>query len=480
MDVLADLLKRPEGKRLDFKRDLSGKKGVVRTLVAFANTSGGTVVVGVDDDRSVRGLPDPLAEEEKLANLVADSIRPALLPDIELATDQDKTVLLVRVARSRGPFYVVSEGPDDGVYIRLGSTNRPADDDARAELQRSLLNVSFDQEPTTMGREALDEGRIGAIMAQLSMPATDAKLATLGVLTEHQGRPTASNGGVLLLGTDEVRQRLFPDAHVRCACFAGETKGAQMLDQEDLRGATLLEAVDRVEAFIRKNSRTAGVVEGMRRRNVPEYSTTMIRELVVNALAHCDYSLSGMQIKVAVFSNRVEITNPGFLPFGMSIEQLKAGESRVRNRVIARLFDDLDYLDGWGRAWALITGAVEAEGYPEPSLEEVGASFKAVLWPHPTFSETSGGKGPDIPPVIPPVPEGEPGFPPRPSGKLTPRVRRAWIVDAIDLRGGITVPEIIEGLGAPQRTVERDITAMSDVIHHVGPRKTGRYERRSD
>jgi len=481
MDLIADLLTRPEGKTLDFKRDLSGKKGVVRDLISFANTSGGVLVVGIDDDRSIRGLANPLAEEEKLASLVADMIRPALLPDIELVTHEGKHLLLVRVARTRGPFYLASEGPENGVYIRLGSTNRTADEAARAELQRALLNVSFDQEPSDIGRDGLDEARIGSVFERLDAPPTDAKLSTLGVLTEHQGRVLASTGGVLLFGTDDVRGRLFPDAHVRCACFTGETKGTQMLDQEDLRTATILEAIDRVDAFIRKNTRTAGVVEGMKRRNIPEYSTTMIRELVVNALAHADYSLSGMQIKVAVFSNRVEITNPGFLPFGMSIDQLKAGESRVRNRVIARVFDDLDYLDGWGRAWALISEAVRQDGYPEPTLAEVGTSFKAVLWPHSAFTEAgesggmSGGISADIPPLIPPVTAAD--LPPRPTGRLTPAVRQAWILAAIDQLGGISVPEIMKGLGTPQRTIERDITAMSGVIQHVGPRKTGRYER---
>jgi predicted HTH transcriptional regulator len=82
---LIELLKRHEGKTLEFKRDLSSPEGILKTLVAFANTAGGTVVIGVEDgSKNVRGVPDVLASEEKLANLVSDSIRPRLIPDTDV------------------------------------------------------------------------------------------------------------------------------------------------------------------------------------------------------------------------------------------------------------------------------------------------------------------------------------------------------------------------------------------------------------
>lgn len=469
--TIAEILTQHESKTLDFKRDLSSKKGILKDLVSFANTSGGLLILGVDDDKTVGGIDDPLAAEEKLASLISDSISPALLPDIEIATHEGKHILIVRVARSGGPFFLTADGPDNGVFVRVGSTSRRADAPTVAELRRSIANVSFDQEPTPVGRDGLDEVRLEATLHPHGIATTDAKLATLGVLVAHQNATLASNGGVILFGRDEERQRLFPDAHVRCAAFAGETKGAEMLDKLDLRDSSLVEALDEIIHFIRRNTRTAGIVKEMRRNDIPEYSTEILREILVNALAHADYSLIGMQVKVAIFSDRMEIENPGFLPFGMTIEQLKAGQSKIRNRVIARVFDEINYLDGWGRAWERIQDAMKG-GYPEPEFVEQGAAFKVILHPHPSFSDISNVRenvrDPD-------APDRKRRAVPKPDD------RKQWILEEIDARGGIKVPEIVEGLGVNQKMAERDVRSLVNegIVEFVGSPRMGRYQRQA-
>ena len=116
-----------EGKTLELKRDLSSPEGPLRTIVAFANSAGGRLVVGVADDGTVMGVDDPLAEEERIANLIDDRISPQLVPAIDLVTLRDKTVLIVDVPLStRRPHYITRLGPEAGVYVRLGSTTRRA------------------------------------------------------------------------------------------------------------------------------------------------------------------------------------------------------------------------------------------------------------------------------------------------------------------------------------------------------------------
>ena len=146
---IADIIKGKEGKTLEFKRDLSSFKPIMKTLVAFANTAGGILVIGRDDNGMVAGIDDVLQAEERLANAIADSIMPAMMPDIEIITFETRELLIVRVAHWSGPFYLKIEGPEDGVYIRLGSTNRKAGPEILAELHRALRRVSFDQEPCT-------------------------------------------------------------------------------------------------------------------------------------------------------------------------------------------------------------------------------------------------------------------------------------------------------------------------------------------
>ena len=146
---IAELLKVEEGKTLEFKRDLSSPRNLLKTLVAFANTAGGRIIIGVTDKtRQPIGIDNPLDEEERLCNLIADSISPRLVPNVEMTTVDGKTLLVVEVFLSNArPHYLHSEGPETGVYVRLGSTNRQADRELVGELRRSIEGVSFDELP---------------------------------------------------------------------------------------------------------------------------------------------------------------------------------------------------------------------------------------------------------------------------------------------------------------------------------------------
>jgi ATP-dependent DNA helicase RecG len=136
--MLEDLLIHAEGKTLEFKRDLSSPKPLLKTLVAFANTAGGRLIVGVTDDRKVLGIAVALDAEERLCSLIADGIVPRLVPNVEMVQVDGKTQLLVEVFVSGlRPHWIKAEGPELGVYVRLGSSSRKADQALIAELRRS-------------------------------------------------------------------------------------------------------------------------------------------------------------------------------------------------------------------------------------------------------------------------------------------------------------------------------------------------------
>ena len=146
--ILESLLQQPEGKTLEFKRDLSSPKPILKTLVAFANTAGGRLVIGITDDQQFVGVDDPLTEEERLCNLIADAISPRLVPNVEMVTIEGNTLLIIEVYLSNSrPHWLKAKGPELGVYVRLGSTNRQADRELIAELQRSVEGIAFDEMP---------------------------------------------------------------------------------------------------------------------------------------------------------------------------------------------------------------------------------------------------------------------------------------------------------------------------------------------
>ena len=150
---LAELLRRPEGKTLEFKRDLSSPQGFLRTVAAFANTAGGTILIGVTDrTRDVRGVNNPLDLEERAANLISDSIQPRLLPEIEVISYRDRQLLAVQVHPSGSrPHFIKRVGRRSGTYVRVGSTNRQADAQLIDEMRRFAIGEAFDEWPMSRG-----------------------------------------------------------------------------------------------------------------------------------------------------------------------------------------------------------------------------------------------------------------------------------------------------------------------------------------
>lgn len=326
MDI-SHLLSLPESKTLEFKRDLSSPKPVLRTLVAFANTAGGTLIIGKADDGVIVGVSEVLAEEERLANLISDSIAPAMMPEIEAVTVEDKTLLLVRVAHWPGPFYLKEFGATDGVYVRLGSTNRKADAAMLAELERLCSNHSFDQLPCGEAEEdALDNALIG----------------------------------------------------------------------------------------------------------------------------------TGMRLFVSIFSDRLEIQNPGMLPFGMTLEDFKSGVSRVRNRVIAQVLHRLEIMEHWGSGYERIREACRDGGYPEPEWQEMGMCTRVIFRPHPEVATSA----PANEPVNEPVNE-----------------RQRWFMEQLQRGGQVKAEDIMSQWQVSLATAKRDIASLREngLVEFVGAAKTGSY-----
>jgi len=218
---LSGLLRRSEGKTLEYKRDLSSPEGVLKTFVAFSNTAGGTLLVGVEDrTKRIRGVEDVLGAEEKIANIISDGIRPRLIPDIEIIPWRRLQLIAVQIYPSNTrPHYLVRLGPEEGVFIRVGSTNRRADQVQIEELRRLNRIGSFDEEPWPESRlEDLDVPAIREAFASIRKLST-AAFRTLRLTTEYQGKSVPTIGGVLLFGRDRLGK--FPDAWVKAGRFRG-------------------------------------------------------------------------------------------------------------------------------------------------------------------------------------------------------------------------------------------------------------------
>jgi ATP-dependent DNA helicase RecG len=218
---LITLLSRSEGKTLEFKRDLSSPEGALKAIVAFANTSGGVLVVGVEDGtKKVKGLSNILAEEERLANMIADSISPRLVPSIEVMPWRKTQVLAVEIYPSANrPHYLNRLGPEEGVFVRMGSTNRRADHVLIEEMRRYNQVSSFDEQPQPELNSKAIDFRAASEFIKPIRKLTRSELQTLKIVTSYQGRIVPTIGGLLLFGADRLNH--YPDAWVQVGRFAG-------------------------------------------------------------------------------------------------------------------------------------------------------------------------------------------------------------------------------------------------------------------
>jgi ATP-dependent DNA helicase RecG len=290
-------------------------------------------------------------------------------------------LIVVRIAHWQGPFYLKSQGSIEGVYVRLGSTNRVAGVEIIDELKRLKSKTSFDQLPChDVDSDGLDMARINKAFLSAGRDVNQSKLVSLGVLVSYAGKLLCSNGGLILFGQDALRERYFPNATVRCARFAGKDK-VDFIDQLDIDG-TIIEAMKEIPKFVRRHTRLAAKIEQIRREDIPEYSLVAIREVLTNALVHADYSIRGMNPRVAIFSDRLVIESPGMLPFGYTLDDFMAGVSHVRNKVIARVFRELHLMEEWGTGFKRISESCNAGGYTTPTWEELGSAIRVTLHPH--------------------------------------------------------------------------------------------------
>jgi predicted HTH transcriptional regulator len=377
---LADLLSRHEGKTLEFKRDLSSPMPVLRTLCAFANTAGGTLLIGVEDaTRNVLGVGEPLAVEERLSNLIADSISPLVSPEVEVVSWRGAAVLAVTVHLSpMRPHHLKSLGPENGVFTRVGSSNRKADSALVAEMARSTHGGAYDEQVMPdLDSEALDF-RAASEQFQNVRRLKRTDLVTLRMLIKHQGKLVPSVGGMVLFGRQ--RDEYFPDAWIQCGRFKGTSK-ARIVDRFEAHGYPS-QALDEALAFVQKHSTEALLIDGNRARHTSQWSIPLpaVREAVVNAVVHADYSQRGSPVRVSLFSDRLEVESPGLLPPGLTVEDIVTGVSKLRNRVVGRVFKELGLIEQWGSGIPRMIETCTSAGLPMPAFEEVGTHFRTTIY----------------------------------------------------------------------------------------------------
>ncbi len=200
-------------------------------------------------------------------------------------------------------------------------------------------------------------------------------MLTLRLLKNEQGRLVPTKGAVLLFGKE--RERHFPDAWVQCGRFIGRDK-ADIFDHMELHDH-LPQAVDSIMLFLKKHAMRGADFSEIRRKDVWSIPLGILREAVINALVHTDYSQRGAPIRIAFFDDRIEIENPGILLPGMTIDDMRQGVSKIRNHVIARVFRELNLIEQWGSGIPRILREAKELGLPDLQIMEIGMRMRLIV-----------------------------------------------------------------------------------------------------
>ncbi len=382
--MLEELLSKNEGKTLEFKENTQSLQKIVQTVIAFANTAGGVLLIGVrNETKEVIGLSNVLQEEEKIANAIADSVTPLIIPKLQFCSWRGRDLLIVTVPYSPSLYHLKSKGEAEGTFVRLGSTNRLADAHIIAEIRRLKEHTSFDQLPDCkFSADDFDFELAKEMFAAVGKTFTQAKAKTLELFIDYQSEIYPTKGGLLLFGKN--RDKLFLDPLVRIIRFEGVTKNTAIDDQE-IR-SPLPQALEEILVFIRRHTSVRSSIKGLRREETPQYSPMLLREAAMNALVHADYANHRSPIQVAIFDDRLEMTNPGSLPFGLSLDSALSGVSQLRNKVLGRAFRELKLTEHWGSGLKRMLDTCRHQQIPMPKFEELDHFFRVTLYPKLTKS----------------------------------------------------------------------------------------------
>lgn len=367
-------IQKGESKTLEFKQQLPKGQQFAKTLIAFANSSGGKLIVGVTDDRQLIGIQDDIFElQDKITSMIYELCAPQLAAQIYIENIDGVELLVVEVARGiLFPYYLKSVGREQGTYIRLGASNRVASPEHIQQLELQRLNISFDalanyQYPL----EKLDLTVLEAAFKAADKTLTLEKMLNLKLVIEEQGQRYASHGLLILLGQ-------YEHVMTQCARFKG-TNMSVFLDRKEYTG-DLFSQIEQAEIFIKNHLSLRAEIRGLKRYDFLEIPENAIREALINAYVHRDYSNFGRNIKVAVYDDLVNIVSPGGLPNGLTEADLLQGRSEIRNRVLARVFRELGYIEHWGSGLQRIKQMCEAENLATPEFLETNDFFDVKLY----------------------------------------------------------------------------------------------------
>lgn len=362
---ILNLIKQGESSEREFKETFDKK--TIETAVAFANSRGGIILIGVDDKGKVKGIQIGKETMNEWANQISQSTEPRIIPEIEQNEIGGNQIVIIRIKE----FPIKPVSTRGRCFRRVGNSNRVMTPQEIAQMHLHSTDMSWDKFPA---RDAVIEDiDIEKVKRYIKKANESGRrkieeneepsqiLEKLNLLKD--GLPAWA--AVLLFSKNT--KRFLSQAAIHCGRFKEETI---VLDDRMIEG-TIMEQVDEAMDFIRKNINVRFVMTGKpEREEIWDYPLEALREAVINAVCHRDYTaLSNAEVRI--YDDRLIVWSPGGLPSGITIEDIYRPHSSVlRNKGVGEVFYDIGWIEQWGSGIEKMRRACIKAGLPEPQFEE--------------------------------------------------------------------------------------------------------------
>ena len=381
-----------ESATIEFKREIPKNDQIIKTVVGFCNQKGGEIVIGVDNDGTIVGVPEDKVSQvlEYLDKSIYDATSPAIVPRVFSQRMGEKLVVIIRISEGMNkPYYIKAEGLKKGTYIRLGRTTSLAKAETIEELkwQSRPRSMSYDSMPVYDA--TLDDLDLAKFQEFLTLRRHAPRgpidiqelLHSYFLVTEERGYRYPTIAGILLFGKNP--HRFLPEAYIICSEFTG-VSGRNVLATINYTGS-LFDQYFKAYKFVTDRLPHSFTIEGRRRKEVLEIPELAIREAIVNAVIHRNYHISA-PTKISIYDNRIEIFDPGDFPGQLTQDILRCGISYIRNYAITKVFHEMGYIEKLGSGLNTIFESYEERSLPEPSVIE-GPNFVKCVLPRPSVRE---------------------------------------------------------------------------------------------
>jgi len=389
---------RSETNNIEFKDARGGTPGDLwRPISSFSHKPGGGVIAfGIKEDRVNReiivvGNPNLALLQEQVLSYLREKMQNCGLYELKIIEYESTPLITLSIQETQDelkPCFNKHLGLPKGGCIREGNNDRVMTD---AEMRAFIRNSSvfkFDKTQATETKiEMLDLKKVKQFLktsakkvrrSSVDNTPTIKVMRNLGIVNKFRGKVYPTFAGFMIFANDKPQQiGLYSRYIIRCVRYQGNTVATPIIDKLDIDG-TLDGQVDLMQQFILRNISLKATIQGTKRVERYEYPEEAIRELIANAVIHRDYLITETYTQVNIFANRIEISNPGNLPPGVTIENIKDSQFS-RNEIIASILKDMDYLEEYGRGIDIVISKMREWDLLDPIFKNMSNSFRVIL-----------------------------------------------------------------------------------------------------